>query len=302
MLKDDRHTKEYHKNWIKAVSLFHAHAPKQVLEASKVREMERGQYLDRRTLMRFITYEYSKFTAGTAKLIGPSGNTTVYARIWKSGNDAIRENMDDIGRQLSGNRHRSTLRRSVEFGRFRKPPAVFTFSRDPLDRWLSGYNELETRFDTRKVNIGKVCRRCIFHMFVIGSEERVWAFLHDLLFNYLTGLPERQHMYPQCNVLGIYGRFLSFIGRLENFEADWAHVLHNIIKYPGYTWSSTKGIHKSMDDPLHTHMAAKKLAAKDPWFTKIIQHIMFKDFLCFGYDWHTPMVVEEPSPPKVDSQ
>jgi len=174
---------------------------------------------------------------------------------------------------------------------------VFTFVRDPIKRWISGVNELEERWGAWKnkdkkriaMNPNHHCPCCILEQFQIGTEERVWAFLHDILVCHMRGLPQREHIFPQSGVLLRSGSRLNWLGKLERFEQEHKdYLLREIFHTPDYQWDNEAGQHSSSKDPYGVLVAGKNVATH-PNFKHILQLILFKDFLCFGYKWHEPI-------------
>lgn len=216
----------------------------------------------------------------------------VNAGIWKSGNDNIRYNMKKLS-NVSCREHWG----HAEFMRAIKDDSiVFTFVRDPINRWISGVNELEERWGAWKnkdkkriaMNPNHNCPCCILEEFQIGTEERVWAFLHDLLVCHMRGMPQREHVFPQSGVLLRSGSRLNWLGKLERFEEDKEYLLKEIFHTPDYQWDDEEGQHSSSKDPYGVLVAGKNVA-KHPNFKHILQYILYKDFLCFGYNWHEPI-------------
>ena len=235
-----------------------------------------------------------------------------YKRVWKSGNDAIRMNLvsaagpgadltKHVQRTVVGKRKRGRDREREREGRdwLRgvHDAKTFTFVREPIEHWAAAYRELEFRwFHEGYQNASYVevvdqeCERlgCVFNSFPIGSTERVWAFLGDLLLGKLRKLKEVEHVYPQRGVLG--KGTLDFIGRLERFDEDWEHVVVEFMgKVPGsYQFDHSLGTHNS--STYAEGRAAKDLVdAHDVAFLKVLQELLVLDYLCLGYPLPFPM-------------
>lgn len=112
------------------------------------------------------------------------------------------------------------------------------FVRDPIEKFISGYIEMEWRFREGQRRSGvadmKVWR---FHKLPRGSKARALAFVADLLeFRWAT-LPKAlawrsamaygHHVWPMfgqaVHYQRMYGSF-DVIGRLENFSKDWSAI------------------------------------------------------------------------------
>ena len=231
-----------------------------------------------------------------------SPHLVTYIRVWKSANDFIRFNMvkaagpgakdvsTKLGSFVAGGRLR---RRAVDVlqGRGSK---VFTFVRSPISHFVSGYNEVEFRWmhefvgNYSTVVIPEHCQAkgCVFHRFPIGSTDRVWAFLGDLLLGKLALLREVQHVYPQLGALP-RGLPLDYVGRLESFDADWRYVLDTYIRtHSGspqeYEFDPRVGAHNSTN--YEAGAAAKRLVESDVGFVKVLEELFVLEYMCWGYE------------------
>mgnify|MGYP006950298258 CR=1 FL=1 len=235
-----------------------------------------------------------------------------YKRVWKSGNDAIRMNLVNaagpgadltklVQRTAVGKRKRGRDReQGRDWLRRAHDAKVFTFVREPIEHWAAAYLELEFRWFHEGYGnasyievVDQECERhgCVFNSFPIGSTERVWAFLGDLLLGKLSKLKEVEHVYPQSGVLG-KGQ-LDFIGRLERFDEDWEHVVVELMgkEHGSYQFDHSLGTHNS--STYAEGRAAKDLVdAHDVAFLKVLQELLVLDYLCLGYPVPFPMEME----------
>lgn len=267
---------EYVSRWTHSWEMLKKIAPEKVLRASPL--LNDNSTLLASKVKMFIATGYCCFSSGSS-ITSPPLNAR-YVRVYKAGNDAIRENMEKLG----GKRRVLPRGRGTRIG---ANDILFTFVREPAERWVAGYHELETRwFDENPINLTDKCPTCIFPKFKQGSKERVWAFLHDLLALKLNSMSEIEHVFPEAGILSRVPR-MDFVGRLENFDKDWKVLLHDHLQRPNYTWDSSLGKHNSSMDPFYTKKAGLDLLQHDQGFTGILETILFKDYLCFGYPRRT---------------
>lgn len=274
---------EYVSRWTSSWEKLKKHAPGAVLRASPFLK-ENSTTLPASKIKMFVATTYCCFSSGSS-ITAPPLNAR-YIRIYKAGNDAIRENMERLG----GKRRVLPRRGGTRIG---ANDILFTFVREPAERWVAGYHELETRwFDENPINITEKCPACIFTTFKRGSKERVWAFLHDLLALQLSSMYEIEHVFPEAGILSRVPR-LNFVGRLESFERDWKVLLHDHLQRPNYKWDSSLGRHNSSMDLFSTKKAGLDLLQHDAGFTDILETLLFKDYLCFGYPRRTKLIADK---------
>jgi hypothetical protein len=236
--------------------------------------------------MDFILSSYSSFFNGYSAV----GNAS-YVRIWKNANNAVRCNMKrcfnvesfkqlDVGhRDLDGDAALTTF--------------TYTFVRDPVPRWASGYNEIEFRILSRGIDVAEICINCSFHNFPPGSEERVWAFLHDFLaMNMLTCLhvdcsvdvPNIRHIYPQSGVLKHLMK-LDHVNLTDYIGVEWPRLMQEHMKAGQHPqlcqYDKSACQHPSGADPYKTYAAAKSAIRSSPQLEAILQRILVDDYRCF---------------------
>lgn len=277
----------YKLHWEKAFALFRNHAPQTVLnvmpEFGTVDENFYTNGTRVTILLKYLRASYASFFPGFAAVrsgITKRGTHYVfYSRIYKAANDAIRENLAKASH--------SPARLMYRVHR-RAPSRIFTFVREPAERWIAGYNELEHRWGVEHTyNVSEKCIGCVFHTFPMG-KERVWAFLGDLLLMKLAKGYEIEHVYPMAGILRA-ARHIDFIGRVETFEQDWKKVLRDFVGpvADGYTFNHSMGLHNSSGYEAQKH--GMNVLENSKGFTEILQHILFKDYACFGYPLRVSM-------------
>ena len=300
----------------RALDAFREYAPVAVLNASDDfrdwRAYINSSKRRRQQWENFTKLSFGNFGPGTTIVdLNPPRRQSflTYLRVWKSGNDAIRMNLiaaagnasDVTGTVRTSSKRRRHGNRNTDFVRdsFLKLTKVFTFVRDPVDHFAAAYRELEFRWMHEFNNgtysnwVREYCdeRTCVFHTFPVGSADRAWAFLGDLMLGKLALLREVQHVYPQSGILS-EGFPLDFVGRLERFEEDWQHVIDTYVpRASGYQFDHSLGAHNS--SKFDEGLAAKELVrAHDVGFIRVLEELLVLDFLCFGYELEVPIEEE----------
>lgn len=270
--------------------------------------------------------------------------TLTYYRIWKNGNDNIRAHLDLFGKKcnassttstaLSRNRCSSmfdsslkcvqscrvTYEYSQDAGRVDSSSSSsrsssagtkysFTFVRDPISRFISGYTEIEIRKGTPAVITGRV-----------GTAERFKDFINLLLRSDGSKRVHEQyadmpHIAPQIGtMLSAHriekdGKSKLHLFKLEKFEEEWDRLTAES-KFDGLaTVYSAKQLvtHVSSEDPLNTTRSARSflnlalrpvdglMSARDMQqlrvaakYMRAICRIYLLDFVCMGYDLPEP--------------
>jgi len=127
----------------------------------------------------------------------------------------------------------------------RQGPTLFTFVRSPIERLISGYREIEFRnhFDSPHPK---------------GSQERAAHFLQVVFRGLHNG-----HIVPQSEyILGMLGSVpgplgscpvpFDFVGKLEDFDEDWARLGARLHCPPGsFLFNRSLGEHQSSLDSDH---------------------------------------------------
>ena len=190
-----------------------------------------------------------------------------YHRIWKNGNEAITASLQAAAaRNGSWNSSNSELQHPC-----RGRTLAFTFVREPLAHFLSGYAEFEWRRSTRRFRLGRSHRNV--------SERDAEFFLHELLNGteprcLPSTAPRRRaqcrhvpSVFPHCalqaGVLRGLSRANTRFGVLERSETTWNALLRG-------TWldgarlvrCATKGCHNSSSDPQHAKQSMAAVLAR----------------------------------------
>ena len=188
---------------------------------------------------------------------------------------------------------------------------AFTFVREPLSRFLSGYARRMRcacvahacwlrcshccMLALAAGRYGEISYRSVFfpnaaehlargaavtHVHLPhGSPARFAAFLRDLV----AGAPvfEAEHVYAAAGALGMG---LDFIGRLERFDADWARLSALLVLPPdARPFNRTAGAHDSSRDPTGDRAAAAAYLRDTPDAQAAVCLLLLPDFACLGY-------------------
>ena len=152
--------------------------------------------------------------------VGCSEYKTMYYRhIWKSAGHSVFENLE----QISSNFRQEGLSYSEFCAAFHtadsKQHVAFTFVRDPISRFISGYAEIEQR--TRAGNSQYADLAVALSKYSVGSPERAAAFFQEFL---RSGVNRDGHVKPQLEFMLPAGGCsipMQFIGKTEAMEEDW---------------------------------------------------------------------------------
>ena len=152
----------------------------------------------------------------------------IWSPIQKVGSESITENVKLWLNEVARRNLTST------FGKKKK--CKFTFVREPVSRFRSGYREFEFRFDVATRKLGLSPGGMTFSAHKIGSERRVRALVEDILeFRWYgsnldthingTALEFKSalaHLFPaSCNLIG---EKWEFVGLLEDMAEDWRRL------------------------------------------------------------------------------
>jgi hypothetical protein len=286
--------RRYEAAFQRAYAAFQRGAPRAVLQATKDFEytswmdfIDHLDWMQRGRIYNFAVRDFGGFYPGATAFKVPTRHgirrpDLMYVRIWKSANDAIRYNLEKIagrGRKLSAN--------------WAGQANVFTFVREPVGHFVAAYNEVEYRWShsntTWSVGVAnysteleRLCavEGCIFPAFEMGTAERVWAFVGDLILGKLRDFLEVQHVYPQSGILMKTALELDFVGKLERFQEDWDKMLRAYVGDADRRWDA------SLRHPSHgfiAGIAGKKAIHDDPRLAEVLRELMFMDFACYGY-------------------
>ncbi|QDZ25623.1 hypothetical protein HOP50_18g81650 [Chloropicon primus] len=209
---------------------------------------------------------------------------TIYVRVFKAANDAIRAMERELWRDYNGTHvmeEAVTVRSALEEAKKMKvEPCIYTAIRDPVSHFLAGYNEVEYRF--LNAVRGQTCPSCVmtgepppyfFGVPYSNSSEsqrrrRFTAFVKDFLREdtAFSSQPAWAHLFSMSRILvtlsrDFNARLTAYIPTLENLETTWPAFLSSTC--PGvplpedFPKPRDEGHHESSRDPFGTYQAAK---------------------------------------------
>lgn len=178
----------------------------------------------------------------------------------------------------------------------------FTFIRDPLERFISGYSEIEYILDNKNINTDPL------HLYSeLGTPRRFQDFVINLL---LSNEPEKwlnsvsidvHYISPQIGTL-LFATIKEYshirLYKLEDFDDEYNNlVLESGFKKLKEVYSEAKRqVHASYDPHNTTMMARAFLLLQDDLknnssnehdaklFTRAICRIYIVDYMCLGYE------------------
>lgn len=233
--------------------------------------------------LKWLFRNFASFSSGYKYI---KKHNASYLRIWKGGNNFIRRNIEHFMGEGSKDM------KAMDGDRLENSKCIFTFIRDPIQHFLSGYNEFEFRTLKHDINMEEQCPKCSYIHFPTGSENRFWAFLYDLLsFNILRCNSQRcdlshesiKHFFPMSGVLR-YGPRIDFLGRTETMEDDWYKLQEECFGLAPdqvIDADTSLGQHYSSKDPYSVYGPAKKVVKENLHVEKILKNILAEDYLCF---------------------
>lgn len=166
------------------------------------------------------------------------------------------------------------------------PPnyTIFTFIREPIGDFISGYAETVSRVTTlggaRSKRSAATSYTSVDCHLSNSNATRFAAFLHDLLACRQMGY-DTYHIWPQVVKMDILSEFrmFDFIGRVESLQEDWAALMHRLGRSPRPMVTKNAAGHnvdscgKVIAVPLEARQAALPL----------ICDLLQADYECLGY-------------------
>jgi len=152
---------------------------------------------------------------------------------------------------------------------------LFTFVRDPISKFIDGYKEICTRNELKSFK----------HLLGnnVGTPDHARAFV-DIVFH---GTCDNPHVLSQAYILmnkACESKF-DFIGKIENFDKDWAALSKHGGCTSSLTWSDGHE-HKSQSSEYdkYEEVMLTALRANGATLFKALCWWMLPDFALFDYD------------------
>lgn len=236
-----------------------------------------------------------------------------YLQVWKSANNFINENLLAKCRARvaagkssftydEGKNHDQCKTNSTPV---QTSITEFTFVRDPLSHFISGYTEA-AQFTYQGCCTGKFVGtdKCGVWPLTVpkrrgkcptAQEQGGMELAKEFLLGFLSAdvnlieSPRHAQIYPEHFSLqaGILQRFhpgqAQFVGRLESLERDW-NSLAGMLHLPMYeTLDQSIGTHSSSKDLLGRRAALRRVLKAEPLLKHALQYLLELDYECFGY-------------------
>lgn len=222
---------------------------------------------------------------------------TRYVRIWKAGNNQIRYLEKSLAEHLGTVNHLKEVRMSRKYF-FRATeeeiePCIYTVVRDPIEHFLSGYNEIEWRESERHT-----WPSAPYHTATPYNKtnpkvlrDRFRAFVENLLVEDGSFLVNSVYSHPfsMSRVLAS----LAMMGRtLDGYLPDLSNLLENWAKFliktcPGvppldaFPKAKLDGQHRSSQDPRGTYKASREVWAEGGPVARALCLLSAPDYACF---------------------
>lgn len=225
---------------------------------------------------------FYRFQSGAA-LFNTSFGPLIYANAYKCGSNAIRANLRRIILPLvrikfepNSNFYSSAKELDNALKPYRDQRNLlrsFTFVRSPFSHFEAGMREYLFR-------CGKMCGASVSEPVTTDMLARE---IMDLLHFRSRGVNDISHAFPMIGALSTFGLNVSFIGKMENFDADWARLL-TYAQLPQTPFNSTIIRHRSAAmAPSGREAFQALLNQDDSKYAKALCFLLFDDFACLDY-------------------
>eukprot|EP00581_Thalassiosira_minuscula_P000052 CAMPEP_0183747020 /NCGR_PEP_ID=MMETSP0737-20130205/67051_1 /TAXON_ID=385413 /ORGANISM="Thalassiosira miniscula, Strain CCMP1093" /LENGTH=447 /DNA_ID=CAMNT_0025982727 /DNA_START=154 /DNA_END=1497 /DNA_ORIENTATION=+ len=220
----------------------------------------------------------------------------VYLRVWKCGNDHIvfnlRETLPDEGSEFSNvkNGKRGTLFDSIPQNQLGQT-CIVTAVRDPIDHFMSGYNEMEFRDHERNVKYDKR-----YAKYSNGTATRFEEFVVDFIDGELGAYGSIKHTFSMTGILWYLD---SLKEHLDGFSPELTGYLPSLAdldnKFPEFLGKTCNGLpdkatkepfplkthHDSQADQFGFHTSARKVWNKNGPHARALCAIHAMDYACY---------------------
>lgn len=229
-----------------------------------------------------------------------------YVPQWKCGNDNVRDNMRRLGvpeaslANIAAGMSEQDNDVDAWHGVHDWVPESEAFSivREPLSRFVSGYNEIEYRIvkdklcDASHTGMGVDCSEALRQ----GSEEfddlepltddRSLEFIKDILGYRLSPMVQYEHVFSMLGNLNAFtrnfGQRISFVGRTERWDDAWERMQHvGGLKFA--TFRDDLGGHGSSEYAAGDHMR-DVLDTNENATLALACAVLLPDQLCLQYE------------------
>eukprot|EP00986_Skeletonema_menzelii_P005043 scaffold1778_cov135-Skeletonema_menzelii.AAC.12 len=268
----------------------------------------------------FITNFFTFCNGGVGYTSSDEEHHLVYLKIWKAANDHIRKNIGrvvarkkdvwefEIPMNVYGNKNRdySGLWSPIPLSK-RNQTCVVTAVRDPVEHFLSAYNEIEFRSTDSFLRSHGVKdhkkQQLYYERYENGSDARFERYVSEFIFGASsTGLfPSRPvysnifHAFSQTGVLWLLKqqkdltgvnspRLVAYLPSIYNVSATFPNLIKT--NCPGFELEfgrpfSKKFDHPSQKDQNGFYAAAKRVWSKQGATSRALCALHLMDYACF---------------------
>jgi hypothetical protein len=194
----------------------------------------------------------------------------MYIPIWKCGNDQIRYYLKHEFRKV---KRSQKLPKTTD-------ACVVTAIRDPVEHFLSGYNEIVTVYQTLLLQLLPDLK------FPVGSKKHFSQFVMDVVLERLGRNWVWKHIYSMSRILTNHS-LTAYLPTIANMTSDWPTFVSEACPHidPEGSLHGTHmpldGQHNSSKDPLGSYQAAKDIWKEEGREAQALCALHAMDYACW---------------------
>lgn len=243
------------------------------------------------------------YAPSTCMLIETPAKCFEYHTIFKCGNNAIRGSLEHYTSNLSEAYSNFTafatrcgvVEREADAHCHGKPVVSFTFVREPLSHFLSGYGEYMYRRYVRAAHRSSSNISAYDIRRLVRESDQPLQFVRELVsgpqwpFHEVTHGVISKHMSLMSGSIKPNRTRLNYVGRLSNVNKDW-HDLFSLGNITGTPLEAVRleekwGTHESSLDPIRVRAEMRDVLRSNPDIRRGLCRLLERDYLCFSYDF-----------------